>query len=137
MKRIIIFVGGLIALTTMAYADVCPTVKEIKSQKLAGWKAYDSDDGTPLSKKRTVAFIKSADQFILAEWSRRGRQGSAIHCFYRDVNGSDLEAYLTKNNLVPENNKAWYQVSGAMQCAAGNDMCQFTGIANQPQLAKR
>ena len=137
MKRMTILTLALITLSNIAYAEICPTVNEIKTQKLAGWKAYDSDDGTPLSKKRTQAFIKAADQFILAEWSKRGKQGTAIHCFYRDVNGSDLEAYLTKNNLIPENNKTWYQVSGAMQCAAGNDMCKFAGIANQPQLAKR
>ena len=137
MNRKIIFSLALLTFVQIARADTCPTVKEIKSHQATGWKAYDSDNGTPLSVKRAAAFVKAADQFILAEWSRRGKKGTSVHCFYRDINGSDLEAYLTKTNLVPENNKTWYQVSGAMQCAAGNDMCKFAGIQNQPQLAKR
>lgn len=137
MDKRIIFALFTLAFTTFAFAETCPSIKTIKSQHLAGWKAYDSDSGKPLDQRRSLDFVKSAEQFILAEWSARGTKGSAIHCFYRDVNGSDLEAYLTKDGLVPENNKKWYRVSGAMHCAAGNNMCSFAHIKEQPKFARR
>jgi len=137
MDRIIFSVLIIACSIQLAFADTCPTVKDIKANKLAGWVAYDSEDSKPLAQKRADDFIKSADQFILAEWSNRGKTGNSIHCFYRDVNGSDLEAYLTKSNLVPEHSKKWYSVSGAEQCAAGNNMCKFAHLDNQPRLARK
>lgn len=130
---------ALITCTLMpiAFAETCPSVATIKSQHLAGWQAHDSDSGKPLDKRRSADFVKSAEQFILAEWSTHSSKGSSIHCFYRDVNGSDLEAYLTKENLVPQNDKQWYRVSGAMHCAAGNNMCKFAQLKEQPRLARK
>jgi len=136
MERKIIL-ALILAITMPAFADTCPTVKDIKTHKLAGWKAYDSEDGKPLSKRRAADFIKSADQFILAEWSKRGKNANTMHCFYRDINGSDLEAYLTKDHLIPNQTHAWYRVSGAMQCAASNNMCQFAHLKNQPTFARK
>lgn len=130
---------ALIAFCSMqlAFADTCPTVTDIKTHKAIGWKAYDSESGKPLSKKRATNFIASINQFTLAEWSNHGEKKTFIRCFYRDLDGSDQEAYLTKDNLVPEQSKKWYRVSGAMQCAAGSTMCKFAHIKDQPRLAKK
>jgi hypothetical protein len=107
-------------------ADTCPTIQDIKSSSLTGWKAYDSDDGTLLSAKRTAQFKKSIEQFALAEWKTNANHQHAIRCYYRDQNGSGLEAYLAKNHFsLAENNPAWYSVSGSMNCAAGMNECHF------------
>ncbi len=133
-KLILILLAGLFS--QLSFADTCPSVKDIQQKKIAGWKAYDSDEGTLLSAKRTKTFLHSAEQFVLAEWATDSQKNGAIHCYYRDKNGSDLEAYLAKGHFVPDNSKVWYQVSGALQCAAKNEMCQFKNIIQQAQLAK-
>lgn len=138
MDRKIFFALALTCITQFAFADTCPTVNAIKTQKLAGWHAYDSETGKPLPKNRANDFIKSVKQFTLAEWSNHGKKSHAfIRCFYRDAEGSDLEAYLTKEDLVPEHSKKWYRVSGAMQCAAGHSMCKFAQLKHSTQLAKK
>ena len=123
-----------------AAAQTCPTVNEIKSQSLTDWKAYDSDDGAPLSSKRVAEIKKYIDQFAMAEFTGDSKKTGAIHCYYRDSNGSSLEAYFSKNNFVPENNKNyWYAVSGSMNCAAGFDKCQFKNAVakNEIQVAAK
>lgn len=136
-KLILAIATTLIA--SLAYAENCPTVGMIKNNLMHKWQAYDSDDNKPLTKKRLAIFKRNVEQFTLAEWQSKDAQHSAMHCYYRDKNGSQLEAYLTKNNLMPINNKQlWYQVSGAMHCAAGMEQCLFQrDIALQPKLAKK
>lgn len=127
----------------VCYAETCPSVEDIKHQKLAaGWHAYDSEDGKPLPPARMAQLITYIDQFALAEWSSNKRAGGIIHCYYRDKHGSDLEAYFSKEHFKPDNGKnVWYQVSGHMHCAAGMDKCTFntnsTPIAPQKQFAKK
>lgn len=126
-------------ISSLAFADGCPTVGMIKHDMLNKWQAYDTDDNKPLSEKRMALFKRNVDQFTLAEWQSKDAIHSAMHCYYRDKNGSQLEAYLTKDNLMPINNKQlWYQVSGSMHCAAGMDKCMFQrSIMQQPQLARK
>jgi hypothetical protein len=125
-------------LCQLTFANTCPSIKDIKNDTLAGWKAYDSDEGTPLSSARVSAFKKNVQQFALAEWVNGGSKHGAIHCYYRDNNGSDLEAYLSKDHFTPRNEKNyWYEVSGFMQCAAGKERCEFEGRMMQQQLAKK
>lgn len=128
----------LLAQSTLVLADTCPSVTDIKHQKAAGWKAYDSDDSTRLSEKRAAKLRHAIEQFTLAEWS--GDQNkSSIHCYYRDKNGSELEAYFSKNNFLPKDtHHYWYQVSGSMQCAAGANYCEFQqNVLENPKLAKK
>lgn len=109
-----------------SFADNCPSVDAIKKHDITGWKLFDSDEGTPLSANRETNFVSTIKQFALAEWSNQGKNVGTIHCYYRDENGSDLEAYLAKENFTPATAKSyWYQVSGAMHCAAGSDKCLF------------
>jgi hypothetical protein len=116
----------------LSMAHTCPDIHAIKHNQPSGWKAYDSDDGTPLSPRLNAQFKANATQFVLAEWTKEG----AIHCYYRDKNGSNLEAYLAKKHFLPENSQAyWYPVSGFMHCAASSEKCQFH--ASQQQLAKK
>jgi hypothetical protein len=138
MKRIIIFFI-FTTFITITHAETCPTIKEIKSRTLNGWKAYDSDDGTPLSSTREIQYKKTIQEFALAEWGNKNNQEGTMHCYYRDATGSSLEAYLAKKHFAPQNHqKYWYQVSGYMHCAAGMDKCRFVSriLENQKQFAK-
>lgn len=133
-----LFTALIILCVQTSFAETCPDVNQIKHPSFSNWKVYDSDNGTPLSPKRAAHFKDSATHFVLAEWAKN-KNGGSIHCYYSDDNGSNLEAYLAKNNFIPENGKNfWYQVSGSMQCAAGAKECLFRSInLNQQQLAKK
>lgn len=125
LKKVIL-VASLAAWWQLSYADTCPSVSDIKNDTLVGWKAYDSDEGTPLSASRTTAFRNSVAAFVLAEWVDNKQKAASMHCYYRDNTGSSLEAYLAKDNFLPnQTNKFWYKVSGYWHCAAGMDKCIF------------
>ncbi|MBA3661254.1 MAG: DUF3757 domain-containing protein [Gammaproteobacteria bacterium] len=129
----------LITLSGMSVAEVCPTVQAIKRNQIQGWKAYDSDEGTLLSAKRTIQFKKDVATFALAELSKPETRKGSIHCYYSNESGAALEAYLAKNHQVKVANQlAWYKVTGAMHCAAPLHQCQFQAT-NQPlhHLAKK
>lgn len=140
MIKQFIFAASFLLMAGASYAETCPTVKEIKNHSLSGWKAYDSEEGTPLSAAREARFENMAEQFALAEWKREKGLRSSIHCYYRDNSGSSLEAYLAKDNFIPKitNKSFWYQVSGYMHCAAGANNCPFeTRNLIQQQLARK
>lgn len=137
---IIIAALSITLLFQMTFADTCPSVKDIKGQSINGWKVYDSDDGTPLSSAREKEYKKTVEEFALAEWANQQNRKGTMHCYYRDATGSSLEAYLAKDDFIPQNHKNyWYKVSGFMHCAAGMDKCRFDHrvLNNQKQLAKR
>lgn len=130
---------SLFAFCSIGFADTCPSVTDIKHNALNGWKAYDSDEGTPLSATRESHFKKSVEQFALAEWQQGKKHSTAIHCYYRDKSGSNLEAYLSKDHYTPKRSGQhyWYEVSGYMHCAAEKDLCEFDSLmANKAQLAR-
>ncbi|HVE44855.1 MAG TPA: hypothetical protein VNC84_06955 [Gammaproteobacteria bacterium] len=127
-------------LSAACLAEHCPSVQELQSPTFKGWQAYDSDDGALLSDAHTAQFKASAKAFALAEWETTGPKKGNIHCYYRDDNGSNLEAYFAKPHFMPANaQKMWYEVSGAMQCAVGADKCEFNVIhgTQKSQFAKR
>lgn len=114
---------GLSLLAEACLAATCPTVNALKSNQATGWLAYDSDDGHLLTEKRDQTIRHNISEFALAEWSQK-RQ--SIHCYYRDKNGSDLDVYFAKSHFTPANaNHYWYNVSGYLQCAAGEQQCEF------------
>jgi len=127
MLKELIAVSCLALVCQAGFSATCPSVKDIKNNALAGWKAYDSEDGMPLSAARETAFKKNIEEFTLAEWANDKNKNSTIHCYYRDKEGSHLEAYLAKDNFAPKvaANSFWYKVSGYMHCAADMAKCQF------------
>lgn len=134
-------IAGLcfIVFSHICFAETCPSVQTIKSNALKGWVVFDSEDGKPLSSERLAQFKELVEQFALAEWSSIDSKTGAIHCFYRDKEGSALEAYLAKEHFSPINSKnLWYEVSGAHQCAAGMKECEFkANILDVPQVASK
>lgn len=126
IKKFMVMIVLLYCVCQLCFAETCPNIAEVKHQLPKGWALYDSYDGQPLSASRIVKFKNTVQQFALAEWLKDARKGGVIHCYYRDENGSDLEAYLAKENYVLFNPKNfWYQVSGYMHCAAGQAECTF------------
>jgi hypothetical protein len=120
-------------------AETCPSVKDIKTNHISGWKIYDSEEDVPLSKAREDYFKKNISQFSLAEWTNHHHKSGTIHCYYHDADGSDFEAYLVKDSFSSphDGRHFWYQVTGSMHCAAGTKQCDFQGILPSTQLAKR
>lgn len=113
------------SLTTTVFADACPSIKDLQSRQYTRWKAFDSDDGKPLSATREAKLRHAAAHFAMAEWTG-SHDKSVIHCYYNDKHGSAMEAYFAKESALPlKTSKYWYQVTGMMQCAAGADKCQF------------
>lgn len=109
------------------FAETCPSVRDVRNNTLSrDWVAYDSEDGSKLPLKREQEFKRNAEEFVLAEWKDLKNKGGSIHCYYRNKSGSNLEAYIAKNNFIPENSKqVWYDVSDARHCVAGMERCQF------------
>lgn len=122
----------------ISFAETCPNVNDIKHNSLNGWKIYDSEEGTPLSHKRQALYRKRVEKFVLAEWPDNNKLG-IIHCYYRDHDGSDLEAYLAKRNFSPKKSLSyWYKVTGYTQCAASKEKCEFNQMTiGKTQLAER
>jgi hypothetical protein len=125
MRYILFFIFSFM-MCEMAWADTCPSLKELKNGKLSGWTFYSSSDDLRLSADREASFKKEAVQLALAEWiSRDGKKGN-VHCYYMDKEGSHLEAYIAKTNLkLSRTGHYWYPVTGGLHCAAGIARCQF------------
>lgn len=105
------------------WADTCPSIASIQQHTLHGWQIYDAEEGTRLPPSRFLKFQQDAKDFALAEWKTAHH---TMRCYYKDANGSNLAAYLAKTHFTPKNlNPYWYQVSGALQCAASMTQCQF------------
>lgn len=118
-------------------ALTCPTAADILNNKISGWKAYDIY-GVRFSEQQIAQFRQHSLEFAVAEVIPYSR-GLAIRCLYRDKNGSNLQGYLAKDDIVADNSKNyWYEVSGSKHCAAGLHKCQFAvnPLPNK-QFAKR
>lgn len=117
---------SLAFLAQLTFAETCPTIDAIKNHALKAWKFYDTDDSKLLSATRIAQFEKGVEEFALAESVFVSKQKNVINCYYRDKNGWNLNAYLSKDNLILGKNKNyWYEVSNAMHCAADVTMCEF------------
>ena len=125
MKNFLIFLLAGI-LSSLTFAETCPSLDKIKHHQIQGWQLYDSSEGTLLEKKRTSQFMQQAEKFVLAEWVAKNAKTGTIHCYYRNSDGNNFEAYLAKDKLSPHKNRnEWYQVTDLLQCAAGLEKCTF------------
>jgi hypothetical protein len=128
--RVSFFLITSLFISSLSFAEMCPSVESIHHNNIPGWRLYDSDDNQALSLKREVEFKKDVQAFAMADWSDATKQTGRIRCFYHDASGSNLEAYLSKNHFsLAKANEYWYDVSGAKECAAGVEKCGFQ-IAN-------
>ena len=119
-----------------AFANTCPTINDIKHQTLSGWTFMDGERDVPLSNERMAEFKERVTHFGLAE-SINVNGKPVIHCYYLDKGGSNLEAYLSRENQKPiDKTKFWYKVTGATHCAASLNECTFSSGNPVSQLAK-
>lgn len=141
IKKFILSICFILSFASTCFADICPSVDDIRGQRAIGWTAYDTESNQPLSEERLQQFKQSMVQFTMVEWADTTKDKGTMHCYYRDKDGSDMEAYLSKDNLTPSKmaSKYWYQVSGASQCAASMAECEFGAIGKpaEAQLAKK
>ena len=135
MRYLIVFLSILIY--TNAIADNCPSIEAIKNNRAKNWVAHDSENNKTLSTLRETKLRNDIQQFAIAEWAKTNNKNS-IHCYYKNNDGSTMEAYFSKENTaIIKPSKYWYQVSGMMHCAAGSKNCEFQTLSgNQHQLAQ-
>jgi hypothetical protein len=126
----------LFSFSLIVAAETCPSAQSIKNHSARNWRAFDSDTGKPLEQARENLFRNEITQFALAEWS--GRNNSNIHCYYKNEDGSHLEAYFARTGTsIARPSKYWYEVTGMMRCAAGTEKCKFSTLpGDQHQLAQ-
>lgn len=137
MRFLLIFIAFLLS-TQIVFGLGCPSVKAIQAGKTKGWQLLDSEDGAQLSAARIKAFKKNIQQFVLAEWEKKDSRHGTIHCYYSNKSGSELDAYLARENFMPDNAKhLWYPVTGYLECAAGMSRCQFQSVPKTARFAKK
>src|SRR3990167_5899720 len=125
MQKLIVAFVVYILLLSISKADTCPSIQDIQNNNFRSWKLYDSDTHQLLGSKQLSQFKKFAKQFTLVEWHQETKH-SLIRCYYRDLNGSEAQAYLAKKDFRPHLvTNTWYTVSGSMHCAAGQNRCVF------------
>lgn len=133
MKKFLLITTSMM-ISLNAIADTCPSIKMIKSSNHPHWKAFDSDNGKPLSITRTMRLKNEISEFVLAEWSSENHKNT-VHCYYKNAHGSTLEAYFARESTSPATpSRYWYNVTGLMQCAASADKCQFQIL---PEMKKQ
>lgn len=131
MTRTLLATLLLTAWSASAFAEKCPTVDDIKHNRLRGWQLHDTDDGPVNSAKRIADYRAQIKQFALAEWENVNNKENLMHCYYLDADGSNLNAFLAKKDFHPlDETKFWYTVTGSLQCTAGMDKCQFKSLAS-------
>lgn len=125
MKKTIILLCSALALAN-SYATVCPSVTELKSKWLAGWHAYNSDSGEPITGKALAKFEKNVKTFYSADYFDGAPEGAA-QCNYRGANGDYVNVYLAQIGLYADLNKStWHQESSNHYvCTRSLSECTF------------
>jgi hypothetical protein len=117
-KKIVLLISMLLFFN-IAFAEMCPSVKDLKQNNFNGWEAFDRDNGLPLIAVRLKEFKQQLNGFMLAEWMQNAPEGSA-RCYYSGKTSKKyIQAFLAKQRLMP--NKAmnhWHQLSSSevMRC---------------------
>ena len=109
LKKVMMTFACTFLLCQTSFAERCPSVSEIKHNKLHGWKVFDSDDGKPLAAARETQFRQIVEQFALAEWTNNKKQLGSIHCYY-DKTVPVSSHHTDSPTLIQKN--FWYEVSG-------------------------
>lgn len=115
----------LITASTLTYAQTCPSVADIQSEHLNGWRALSIDSASPASESQLQQFKSQVAQFKLAEWMKDAPEG-ASHCYYSQTDHKNfLQLYLAKDHLSP-NSAAWvHKTVDNYQCSVNAEACSF------------
>lgn len=137
LKKSLLIIS-LTSFLSMAHAESCPTINDLKHNNLHNWTLYDIDNGTPIvDPKEITDYEYNASTFALAEWAKDAPEGEA-HCYYfnQTPNQGYGIAYLAKTSLINASSFVWRNGKNQQcttkddncQCQAGDEACTF--IAN-------
>ena len=129
VKKTVLFISMLLFFFNIGFAEVCPSVKDLKQNNFNGWKAFDRDNGLPLIAVRLKEFKQQLNEFMLAEWMQNAPEGSA-RCYYSGKTSKRyIQAFLAKQRLMPDRAmNHWHKLtpSEVMRCKSKKiDDCLF------------
>ena len=112
----------LLSVSSLAYAETCPTPMQIKEGRFSGWQVLDIDNAEPLSDSALQEFKDNVSQFSFAGWLEGAPEGEG-ECFYDE----ELDVYLAKNTGKPILTIGnWKQTKSLlMKCDERIDLCRF------------
>lgn len=109
-----------IILNSVALAETCPDVNNIKAGNFNGWQALNVNSDTPASQDDIAIFKKQIQDFYQAEWSE-DFEGNG-HCYYTGY----LEVLLAKDTAAPKISSYWQDTGVVLRCKSGSVKdCEF------------
>lgn len=127
LKKTILFFS-LFTWIHFSYANTCPSLSDLKADKLQGWAALNLDSAEPLSDSERREFESSAASFAFAEWIPDAPEGAG-HCFYYGAipEPDYLGVFLAKETGEPDKRAGdWHFASDdIMVCKKSIPECRF------------
>jgi hypothetical protein len=124
MKKLAVLISTLLA-TSLAIAETCPTIAQIRANNLNGWSAYTNDEGEPLTPTQLQAFEQNVGGFYSIRWLGGAPEGES-HCYYVNKQRYWTRAFLSKSGLVPDfSSPNWTYVDDEPRCHASIAGCPF------------
>lgn len=118
-----------IFLATIAIAERCPSIDEIKNNNLHGWHVYKNDIYTPASKDEISIFQNQAAVFTEVTWMAEGRKGGTTICEYAPVYKSNhifLGAFEVGTYDEPDpGNSSWKKKAFFFFCSDSVEKCSI------------
>jgi hypothetical protein len=127
MLRKILILSLLVS--SLAQAETCPTLADMKRDMFNGWNVLGLDSGEPVSASTLKRFQHDVAQFALAGWLPSAPEGSG-ECYYYGVKPDVdyLGVYLAKHTLPPDQSVGhWHTTSQRdfMECRDSIASCRF------------
>lgn len=130
MKNKYLVLTALVFIASIANAETCPAIGEIRNNQLNGWGAYSNDEGEPLTPTQLETFEKNVGGFYSIRWLQGAPEGES-HCYYINTQGYWTHAFLSKPGLVPDfTSPNWQYVGNEPRCHASIQGCPFVVKSN-------
>lgn len=112
MKKMLFLLLVFCCMNT-AYSEVCPTLSDVRADKLRGWEALNLDSAEPLSEEERREFESHVASFAFAEWISDAPEGAG-HCFYYGAvpEPDYLGVFLAKETGVPDKRFGDWHLAG-------------------------
>jgi hypothetical protein len=109
-----------------AFSETCPPISAIQAHELGEWRAFDADNGEPLTPTQLAKYENEVRYFSEAAYFDGALEGPS-QCYYEGTQGHDhLNAYLARYALVPNFARGnWTQEALYAFCREGREYCEF------------